>query len=298
MALQSKRMSALEDRVADLVGEVEAVQHGAAASCSQQLPNVVADEIGDMRDQIRALQAQVMQLQAGAPISAFRAGEVEAPAKLRSSDQLEEDDMIIEHGASRGAVGTTDGEAQTDADGLLASAARRLDESLTEVLKLNLNLRRQGTTVVQVRKLTLAAGDLLSALGYRHASADAADGDNLGDLEGQKDGASADCADGELDAVGRHVGTAAGAPPLRDDREGDRDAAAMSDVADTLHSAQGALERHVTETYESCEASERPAPGAYIGRQLEADQPISDTDLDRIIAEAQAEDARHCAEAY
>ena len=97
---------------------------------------------------------------------------------------------------------TTDNAAQTDEDGSLGSAARRLDESLTEVLKLNLQNRRQGSTVVQVRKLTLAAGDLLSVLGYRHASADAADGDILGDLEGQKDGASAACADGELDAGG------------------------------------------------------------------------------------------------
>ena len=262
-ALQEKRMAALEVQVAEL-------------------NHAYADDLEDMRVQMAELQDKMKKLQAGEPPRQS----ADAAARPRWSDQLGDDDLIVEpvvHDSSRAAVVTADNSAQTDEDGQLAAAAKKLDESLTEAL--NLQHRRHGSAV-EVRKLTLAAGELLRVLGYRHASADATGVDDQGVLAGQSDekDIASNRRTGELNAADTQSGA-------RAEHQTDLDMI----IEDGEHAAEGTTPREQDEA--TCNAH---APGddkrkgrltnfdlPYLREQLRRHDCTEDDWLEAIIFDAQ-----------
>lgn len=251
------------------------------------------------------MREHINDLQAAALSRAATAGEAAAPAAVqglfgpsdgsRWSDALREDGIVDEQVASRGVVTTSGAAAQTDSDGFDATA-RKVDEALNEVIKVSAS--RRDSIDVLTRRLSLAAADVLTALGYRHAGAAAADSDSQEGHDGLDDVRGASCTGGELDACGHSEDTAAPAAAPREVRyNGISYATAMEDVTDKPPGADGADERHAEEADDEG-ATVHSAPGAYVhDAPRGAARPRFDDEFERLIAEVQAEDERHSASA-
>jgi hypothetical protein len=168
--------------------------------------------------------------------------------------------MVVDELALAGPT-VTDVAVQTDEEGL-ATAALKLDAALTTILSPSL----QPPPVEQLRMLKLAAGDVLRALGFRHASARA-------DAMVDKGATEVQCSDNAVEHIEAaemtEARTVANASTRRDDE--------LAQVLDEANRMSA-----VAATWEKVEQKRRSASG----------RPDLETDLETLLLEVQAEDEK------